>query len=167
VAPEPCFQDRFRRLLGPGYLTADLFPGGVDVKMDICNIAYPDGSFDVVYCSHVLEHVPDDRRAMREFHRVLVPGGWAVLLVPITVAETIEDPSVSDPKERLRRFGQEDHVRCYGPDYPDRLKSAGFRVDRVLPSDFLSAAEIALMGINPAAGEIYFCAKSAGPAPAQ
>src|SRR5262249_12426105 len=84
---------------------------------------------------HVLEHVPDDRRAMREFYRVLKPGGWAILLVPITVERTFEDPAVVDPAERLRLFGQEDHVRRYGPDYGDRLSEAGFAVSGVNVSE--------------------------------
>ena len=73
----------------------------VDERMDITDIQHPDHSFDVIYCSHVLEHVPDDRAAMREFHRTLDPGGWAVLNVPINADRTFEDPSVTDPQERL------------------------------------------------------------------
>jgi SAM-dependent methyltransferase len=97
------------------------------VRMDITDIQYPKDTFDVIYCSHVLEHVVDDRKAMREFHRVLRPDGWALLLVPITVEKTFEDPSVTDPEERLSVFGQEDHVRCYGPDYVERLRNPDSR----------------------------------------
>jgi SAM-dependent methyltransferase len=147
VAPESILESKFRRLLGKHYLTADYLKSKVDVKMDIMNIAYPDRSFEVIYCSHVLEHVPDDRRAMREFKRVLVP---------ITAERTFEDPSIVDPNERLRLFGQEDHVRRYGPDYADRLREAGFEVERIRPSDFLSPAEIAEMAIT-SAGDIYLC----------
>jgi SAM-dependent methyltransferase len=80
----------------------------------------------------VLEHVPDDRRAMRELHRILAPGGWAVLQTPVRskLTRTDEDPSVTDPAERIRRFGQADHVRVYGADFEDRLRDAGFAVRR-------------------------------------
>jgi len=80
-----------------------------------------------VMCNHVLEHVPDDRKAMRELRRVLRPNGWAILLVPDVHAEaTVEDPTITDPAERLRLFGQADHVRRYGRDYLQRLADAGF-----------------------------------------
>ncbi len=97
---------------------------------DITDIPYPDETFDVIYASHVLEHVPDDRRAMREIRRVLRTGGWAVLLVPMFGATTKEDPTVIDPAERERLFGQDDHVRLYGHDgeYERRLTEAGFDV---------------------------------------
>ncbi|MDP9159525.1 MAG: methyltransferase domain-containing protein [Acidobacteriota bacterium] len=129
----------------------------VDVKMDISQIGYPDNTFDIIYCSHVLEHVPDDRKAMAELRRVLKPDGWAIILVPITGECTDEDPRCVHPEERLRRFGQEDHVRCYGLDYIDRLRSAGFSVTCIVPRDFLSPGEIQRMGITEAAGEIYYC----------
>jgi SAM-dependent methyltransferase len=159
VAPEPCFESRFRHLIGNGYLSADLFSETVDVKMDICDIRYPQDTFDIIYCSHVLEHVPDDQKAMSEFQRVLKQEGWAILLVPITAERTAEDPGITDPKERLRLFGKEDHVRCYGPDYVDRLRAASFKVSCVSPVDFLSLKEIGRMGITEAAGEIYYCEK--------
>ena len=161
VAPEYAFEPRLRKALGQGYLTADLEEWRAMVAMDIENIQMPDGSFDVVFCSHVLEHVADDRRAMREFCRVLKPGGWAILLVPITAEATVEDPSVTDPAERLRLFGQDDHVRRYGPDYVDRLREAGFNVATTRASDLVPADEAARMGLTPAAGEIYFCTKHA------
>jgi predicted SAM-dependent methyltransferase len=160
VAPEQCFAKHFKKALGNGYITADLESPNVSLKMDITDIQFKDGVFDAIYCSHVLEHVSNDRKAMQEFHRVLKPGGWAILLVPIIAETTFEDPSVTDPKERLRLFGQEDHVRRYGPDYLDRLKEAGFSVQVVKPTDFLTADEINLMGITPAAGDIYFCTKN-------
>jgi SAM-dependent methyltransferase len=101
VAPEPVLRER---LIGEpliDYLSADLEPGGADVQMDITAIDFPADSFDVIYCSHVLEHVPDDALAMRELCRVLRPTGWAILQVPILLARTDEDPSVTDPEERL------------------------------------------------------------------
>ncbi len=159
VAPEATLESRFRRVLGDRYRTADLFAPHVDVKMDITNIQFGEGSFDFIYCSHVLEHVPDDRKAMREFRRVLTDDGMAILLVPITAQKTIEDPTIEDPKERLRLFGQKDHVRRYGPDYFDRLQEEGFKVEKVCREDFLSSEEIERMGITRASGEIFVCRK--------
>jgi SAM-dependent methyltransferase len=161
VAPEACMEPRFRQIIGGGYLTADLFAKGVDVKTDITDIRFPKDSFDVIYCSHVLEHVSDDRKAIREFYRILKSGGWAVLLVPITVEQTFEDPSIAGPEEKLRCFGQQNHVRCYGIDYFDRLRAAGFTVNRIFPHNFLSEKEIRQMGITKAAGEICYCEKRA------
>jgi SAM-dependent methyltransferase len=128
-APEPYFQ-RFGSLRNLEVVTADLSYPTVDVNLDITALPLRDGAFDVVLCSHVLEHVPDDRAAMREIHRVLKPGGWAVLMVPWdrARAETFEDPSVSEPADRERLFGQRDHVRLYGADYVERLEQAGFNV---------------------------------------
>ncbi|MGH2944653.1 MAG: methyltransferase domain-containing protein, partial [Solirubrobacteraceae bacterium] len=132
VAPEPVLRERLAGEPLVDYLSADLEPGVADVRMDITAIDFPADSFDVIYCSHVLEHVPDDARAMRELCRVLRPTGWAILQVPILLERTDEDPSITDPEERLQRFAQRDHVRAYGPDYADRLRAAGFavRLDR-------------------------------------
>lgn len=159
VAPEEVFEKLLQHQLGNNYLTADLFNPRAMVKMDITDIQYPDESFDVIYCSHVLEHVPDDRKAMREFLRVLKPNGWAMLLVPITGEHTFEDLSITDPVERTKLFGQEDHVRNYGRDYGDRLRGAGFDVEEVHSSDFLAKEEMIRMSITTAAGDIYFCKK--------
>ena len=159
VAPEPCFEGRLRDHLGDGYLTADLNDPQAMVRMDITNIQYRDESFDVVYCSHVLEHVPDDRRAMRELRRVLKTDGWAILLVPISVAETDEDALVIDPGERRRRFGQEDHVRSYGPDYALRLQDTGFNIRRTTASDLSSADEAIRMGLTRESGDIFYCTR--------
>jgi ubiquinone/menaquinone biosynthesis C-methylase UbiE len=99
--------------------------------MDVQNIPFPDGSFDVVFCNHVLEHVADDRAAMREMWRVMRPGGWGVMLSPVdeTHRTTFEDDTITDRAERTRLFGQYDHRRVYGLDYADRLRKAGFTVE--------------------------------------
>ncbi|MCL4743728.1 class I SAM-dependent methyltransferase [Candidatus Kuenenia sp.] len=129
--------------------------------MDITNIQYPDQSFDVIYCSHVLEHVDDDKQAMREFFRVLKNSGWAILLVPFTSEKTYEDPSIIEPAKRLKAFGQEDHVRRYGSDYVDRLREAGFIVKVTNVNDLVNGDEAVRMGLTPASGEIYYyCTKS-------
>jgi SAM-dependent methyltransferase len=159
VAPELCFEPKLKQSLGENYLTADLFHPRAMIKMDITNIEYPPESFDVIYCSHVLEHVQDDRKAMREFHRTLKSDGWAILNVPINAEQTFEDPTITDPNERLKAFGQEDHVRRYGPDYADRLRESGFKVEIIRVNDLVNGDEANRMGLTPASGEIYFCTK--------
>lgn len=118
------------------YLTADLegYSHGqtVDVKIDVTQIPFRDNLFDVVLCSHVLEHVPQDMLAMQELFRILKPGGWAFLAVPIKInATTFEDSSITSPEERRRYFGQENHVRYYGYDYQTRLAKVGFTVQEI------------------------------------
>lgn len=154
VAPEPSFGVIFNKSKNINYLSADLYDQSVMVKMDITDIQYPDNSFDVIFCSHVLEHVMDDKKAMKEFLRVLKPSGWAVLQVPIMAKKTIEDPTITDPRERLRVFGQHDHVRRYGRDYKDRLREVGFKVQVVKAGDVASEPEIKKMRLG---SEIYYC----------
>ena len=160
VAPEQCLEERLRARLGAGYLTADLLDPHAMEKMDVTDIGHPDESFDAIYCSHVLEHVPDDRRAMREFHRVLKRGGWAILLVPITADRTMEDATVTDPAERLRLYGQADHVRRYGPDYVERLRDAGFDVAVSHVPDLIGRSDAIWMGLATVSGHIYHCRKA-------
>ncbi len=129
VSPDRSLYERLAAEPHIAQLTADLNPVRVMVAMDIQDIHYPDHSFDVVYCSHVLEHVPDDRRAMSEILRVLAPRGWAMLQVPLRRGATDEEVTLSNEAERVRRFGQNDHLRYYGvPDYQNRLAQAGFHV---------------------------------------
>lgn len=130
-APEKCLTEDLRRRVGDGYLTADLAPAA-DLLLDITAIPLPDGSLDAIICSHVLEHIPDDALALSELFRVMKPGAWSVLETPVdlNLDKTDEDPGAS-PEERVRRFGQHDHVRLYGRDYPARLEAAGFSVEIV------------------------------------
>jgi SAM-dependent methyltransferase len=120
VAPEGNLSEALSRR--PHYIAADLVADEGIVQMDITRIDWPDASFDVIICNHVLEHVPDDRSALREIHRVLQPGGFAILQVPISMSSpcTYEDAAVTEPAARARAFGQSDHVRIYGQDYPAR-----------------------------------------------
>ncbi len=129
-APEKCFQNKFKSLPNLDYITADLDSPFADRKIDITDIPFEDSTFDCVICSHVLEHVPNDKKAMQEIYRILRGGGWAILQVPIDQnrEKTFEDPTITDPKEREKLFGQYDHVRFYGRDYKDRLEKAGFKV---------------------------------------
>ncbi len=159
IAPERALHERLVGEPLVDYLSADLDPQLADVQMDITAIDFPDDSFDVIYCSHVFEHVPDDARAMRELCRVLRPTGWAILQVPILLERTEEDPSLTDPEERLRRFAQRDHVRAYGPDYVDRLRAAGFEVRLDRYAERLGAETARRHGVL--GGEVvYFCTKA-------
>jgi len=145
-APE--MEKWFKTIPGLEYLSADLVEGRAMLRMDITDIRYPDNSFEVLLCSHVLEHVPDDRKAMLEIARVLKPEGWAVIIVPIRADPTFEDPSVSDPAERERLFGQRDHVRIYGQDFEERLKETGLRVWNVRATQLANPDEVVLFGLK-------------------
>ena len=129
-APEMSLEGIFKSATEIDYLSADLFLPRAMVKVDMTNIDYADGTFDVVLCSHVLEHIPEDIKAMSELYRVLAHGGWAILQVPIdrNREETYEDFSITDPGEREKHFGRFDHCRVYGADYKLRLEQAGFEV---------------------------------------
>jgi SAM-dependent methyltransferase len=130
IAPEACFIKPFEKLHGDRYVTADIESPLAKVKMDIHQIPFEDNSFDAVLCNHVLEHVDNDIKAMSEIARVLRPGGFAVLQVPFfhpIPSETFEDFSITDPRGREKAFGQDDHVRKYGTDYPRRIERAGMR----------------------------------------
>jgi SAM-dependent methyltransferase len=153
-APEPCLERRLRRTPGLECRTADLEPGRADLREDITALSFRDRSFDIVLCSHVLEHVPDDRRALAELRRVIALDGTVLLAVPIRGATTDEDPTVVDAVERLRRFGQSDHVRFYGADFAQRVQSAGFDVREVVPADIADREERDHQGV-PADGVLY------------
>lgn len=129
-APEQAFFKRFRRQKNLDYTTTDLNSPLADIKADICNLPFEDNTFDVIFCNHVLEHIPDDTRAMQELYRILKPGGMGIFQIPqdLSRAKTFEDNSITDKKERARIFGQYDHVRIYGRDYFDKLRSIGFKV---------------------------------------
>ncbi len=159
IAPEECFEPRLRKYFGKNYLTADLMDSNVDVKMDITNIQFPENSFDVIYCAHVLEHVRDDIKALSEFRRVLKNSGWAILIVPLEGEKTIEAPGVTDPEELFRLFGQRDHVRQYGTDFIDRLRVAGFSVTVTTPNDMFTKDELTRLGMLSHSDDIYFCRK--------
>ncbi len=133
IAPEQCFLKIFKKQKNLDYVTSDLESPIADVKADICNLPFKDDSFDVVFCNHVLEHIPDDKKAMQELFRVLKKGGFGVFQIPQDMSRenTFEDASITDKEERTRVFGQYDHVRVYGRDYFNKLRSIGFKVDEV------------------------------------
>ena len=162
-APEWCLEHRLRRRRGLRYVTADLEPGLGELRLDVTRIALPDGAFDAILCSHVLEHVPDDRAAMRELRRVLAPGGRLVVMVPLdhTRAETYEDPAITSPAERERAFLQHDHVRLYAPDIADRLREAGLEVARHRPRDAFGPEAMARFGLLEV-DDVVLCRRPAG-----
>jgi predicted SAM-dependent methyltransferase len=129
-APEQAFYKMFRKQQNLDYTTTDLLSPLADVKADICNLPFTDNQYDVILCNHVLEHIPDDTKAMRELFRVLKPGGMAILQIPqdLNRATTFADDSITNQKERAKIFGQYDHVRIYGRDYFDKLRNIGFTV---------------------------------------
>ncbi|MCU0416644.1 MAG: methyltransferase domain-containing protein [Cytophagaceae bacterium] len=131
IAPEHCFIHRFEKLNHLNYLSADIESPLAKLKMDIHSIPFQDNTIDIVFCNHVLEHVTDDIQCMKEFYRVLKPGGWAILQSPIDPnrSTTLEDPTLTTPQQREAVHGQDDHLRTYGSDYADRIRKAGFVVE--------------------------------------
>jgi len=143
-APEQAFYSRFRKLKNIDYTTTDLNSPLADVKADICQLPFEDDSYDFILCNHVLEHIPDDTKAMQELYRVLKPGCTAILQIPQDLSRetTFEDNTITSQKERARIFGQYDHVRVYGRDYFNKLREIGFKVEEVDYSSTLTSAEI-------------------------
>jgi len=143
-APEQCFLKRFRKLDNLNYTTTDLLSPIADVKADICDLPFEDNSYDTILCNHVLEHIPDDSKAMKELFRVLKPGGYGIFQIPqdLNRETTFEDNTITDKAERAKIFGQYDHVRVYGRDYFDKLRSIGFKVEEVNYTASLSTEEI-------------------------
>lgn len=143
-APEQCFLKQFKTLKNLDYTTTDLNSPLADVKADICNLPFSDNEFDVILCNHVLEHIPDDTKAIQELYRVLKPGGMGIFQIPQDLSRetTFEDDSITDKKKRAKIFGQYDHVRVYGLDYFDKLRSIGFKVEEVDYTSKISKEEI-------------------------
>lgn len=161
VAPEKSLQRFLKKIPRINHISVDINSPHADQVMDIRKIEYPDETFDVVICNHVLEHIPEDDIAMKELFRVLKHQGFAIIQVPIArgIEKTIEDPSVTEPRERERLFGQYDHVRIYSDkDYIHRLEDAGFWVERVPVNDIADASEIQKFSLNPRE-VLYFCRK--------
>jgi predicted SAM-dependent methyltransferase len=135
---------------GLDYTSADVDPPLAIVKMDIASIPYADCPVDVMLCTHVLEHIPVDHKAMSELYRILKPGRWAILMVPLdpNLAETFEDPGITDPQERFRLFNQEDHVWIYGRDFKIRLERVYFTVRVFVCADKLGPALVKCYGLR-------------------
>ncbi len=143
-APEQAFYHQFKKIKKIDYTTTDLFSPLADVKADICNLPFKDNEFDYIFCNHVLEHIPDDNKAMSELFRVLAPNGIGIFQIPQDLSRefTFEDDSIKDPKERATIFGQYDHVRVYGRDYFDKLREIGFNVTAIDYTKKLTKKEI-------------------------
>ncbi|MEZ4801948.1 MAG: methyltransferase domain-containing protein [Gelidibacter sp.] len=143
-APEQAFYHRFLKMKNLDYITTDLNSPLADVKADICNLPFKDNEFDIILCNHVLEHIPNDIKAMQELYRVMKPGGFGVFQIPqeLNREKTFEDNSITDHKERAKIFGQYDHVRIYGRDYFDKLRSIRFKVEEVDYTATMSSEDI-------------------------
>jgi SAM-dependent methyltransferase len=160
VAPERYLQSYFRQIPSIDYLSGDIASPLATIRLDVTALGFRDASFDVILCSHVLEHVADDRAAMRELFRVMKPGGWGIIDVPIDPAreDTFEDWSVTEPADRERVFGQWNHVRIYGRNYSDLLRTAGFEVN-VDEYEF-TPEEVTRFGLR-ATEHVWLCRKTA------
>ncbi len=171
-APEQSIKDLFVSYPNIEYVSTDLNRDDVTFKEDITHLSFREDSFDIIFCSHVLEHIDDDRKAMSELYRVLKLGGFAILQVPIyekynekKLEQTFEDAKITDLKMKKELFGQEDHVRLYALDYKERLTDAGFKVDVNKYSDSLDPAIVKHFALLPEGNEsqtdgwIYFCTK--------
>lgn len=159
IAPEP----RLSQVLlksNMHYVCGDLFTEGYTYpeyvsNMNVLDLPFEDNTFDIILCNHVLEHIPEDRKAMKEIYRALKPDGFALLQVPISyrLEHTIEDFSIQDPHLREIKFGQKDHCRLYSKDYVDRLQECGFKVDVLNISK-----DYSLYGVNPEEN-LFICHK--------
>lgn len=160
IAPEQCFYKLFRAMKNLNYTTADLNSPIADVKMDLHHAPFADNTFDVIFCNHVLEHVEDDRKCMRELYRIMKPGGWGIFQVPMDTTRigTYEDKSIITEEDREKHFWQKDHVRLFGLDYKDRLAEAGFDVT---VEDYVNtfSAEMIERYRLPKGELIYLCQK--------
>lgn len=143
-APESALMNQFKKLKNLSYDTIDLNSPIADIKADICDLPFLDNSYDFILCNHVLEHIVDDNKAIRELYRVLKKNGIGIFQVPIDYNRdtTFEDFSVTNKKERNKLFGQYDHVRIYGLDFFDRLQKAGFLVEKCEYTSKLSKEDI-------------------------
>ena len=161
IAPELCFIDKFEKIHGDKYITADIESPLAKVKLDVHNIPFGKHKFDVVFCNHVMEHVEDDFRAMAEIYRVLKPGGFAIIQVPLfypLLDVTYQDKTITSPKAREKAFGQSDHVRMYGKDYADRLRSVGFIVDENRYFETLAIEDVKRYAL-PLDEPVFYCKK--------
>jgi len=149
IAPEQVFFSKFKTFSHWDYTTTDLHSPLADIKADICELPFGDNNFDLILCNHVLEHIPDDRKAMQELFRVLKPKGTLIAQVPLEEmrSETFEDNSITDKAKRTEIFGQYDHVRIYRTDYYDRLNSVGFLAKGIDFLEELSAEEKRLFAL--------------------
>jgi len=159
-APEQTLYKKFSSLENIDYWPVDINPNmpGVRKAVDITNISFDDNSIDVIICNHVLEHIPDEEKALSELYRVLAQDGFAFLNVPIIRETTLENPAYNTPELRFKYYGQDDHVRAYGKDYPDRLRKAGFKVEIVEYCKNLQPEQVKRYGLTKNE-TFYLCRK--------
>jgi SAM-dependent methyltransferase len=162
VAPAPSVRRFMVERIGKGYVGTDMFmSAGVSVRSDLTGLCFATHTFDAIVCYHVLEHIPDDARAIAELARVLKPGGLALVQVPRRSGRpTDEDPEAS-VEERIRRFGQDDHVRFYGDDFEERLRKGGLAPTVVRPAGELAEADVERLGLDRSE-EIWICRSLSG-----
>ncbi len=166
IAPEPALYKKFKKAGKLDYLPATKYAEGFYyghqiLSVDLLDLSFDEAQFDWVICNHVLEHIPEDRKAMKEIFRVLKPGGHAILQVPYSpiLKETFEDFSITNASEREKYFGQFDHVRIYGLDYVERLKSVGFQVSALdQKNDFVHVKELKRYATNQNE-KLFLCVK--------
>jgi len=154
LAPEKCLQPRLEERFR--YVSADWNSPLAFLRADITLLPFHGDAFDAIICNHVLEHIDQDRLALSELRRVLKPSGWACIQVPMDGDSTREDPAVVDPAERLRLYGQTDHVRQYGRDFRERLEAAGFRVEVFPKSLFLGPDQLVRISVE-CEEEVWIC----------
>jgi SAM-dependent methyltransferase len=159
-SPEPALQ-WWLKSISTSYVSMDLEGARAMRAMDLTALPLPDEAYTLVYCSNVLEHIPDDGRAIGEMRRVLKPGAHAVIIVPVQGETTDEDPTVTDPRERHARYGQYDHVRFYGLDIIHRLSAPGFRVTRLdvsqVDEDLVERHGLPRSGSRGAMQKMFLC----------
>lgn len=172
-APEKTITRLFKSYPNVEYLSVDIDPKAAMMRADITNLPFNDNSYDVIFCSHVLEHINDDRKALLELFRVLKPGGFAIIQVPIknefngkNINQAYEDFNITSPEDRRKIFGQSDHVRVCGRDYSERFKTAGFKVEINKFIESFNVSDIKKFGLLPeddscteTEGWIYCCTK--------
>lgn len=163
IAPETVFFKFLKKLKNIDYYPADKFPSVYPKgthHIDLLNINFSDNTFDTIICNHVFQYIEEDRKAMAELYRVLKPGGWAILQVPVNkdLAKTYEDATIMDPKKREQAFGLAEHVRFYGLDYKERLTEAGFKVHIIDYSAKFSDSNIYKYGFWKG-DAVYYCCK--------
>lgn len=162
IAPEVALMRKFKKMYASTpdrYVTADLESPLADMHFDVQHIPLEAESFDAIICNHIMEHVEDDGKALRELYRIMRRGGWGVILSPVELEreKTFEDDTITDPAERTRIFGQYDHRRIYGRDYAARLREAGFEVYDIDYKNELSKAEQELYALP--ADHLYIVCK--------
>lgn len=166
-APEKSITELVRSYKNIRYMSVDKEPRFADKVEDITNLSFEDNSFDIIYCSHVLEHIQNDHQAMLELRRVLKKQGYAIIQVPIADQETTyENPHIVTEADRVIHFGQKDHVRVYGRDYVDRLRRSGFTVNEIDFVSTLPAKQVEKYSLiphhkqpAPTEGIVYVCRK--------